>query len=79
MHPNDVLQANQPLLTVYILRDELKRLWFYRRPACAQKAWEHWCVQARPDSGPGVVRPALADLLARHRRAMPASAEHERR
>ncbi|SPD41288.1 protein of unknown function [Cupriavidus taiwanensis] len=26
-----VLEANRPLLTVYLLRDELKRLWFYRR------------------------------------------------
>lgn len=46
VHLNEVLAANQPLLTVYILRDELKRLWFYRRPAWAQKAWEQWCEQA---------------------------------
>jgi transposase len=42
----ELLQANQPLLTVYVLRDELKRLWFYRRPAAAQQAWNHWCEQA---------------------------------
>ncbi|WP_285642556.1 transposase, partial [Burkholderia plantarii] len=34
------------LLCVYLLRDELKRLWFYRKPAWAQKAWEHWIEQA---------------------------------
>jgi transposase len=29
------------------LRDELKQLWFYRRPAWAHRAWQHWCEQAR--------------------------------
>ncbi|MGE8453108.1 MAG: ISL3 family transposase [Pseudomonadales bacterium] len=43
---DELLQANQPLLTVYVLRDELKRLWFYRRPAWAKQAWNHWCEQA---------------------------------
>lgn len=43
---DELLHANQPLLTVYVLRDELKRLWFYRRPAWAQQAWDHWCEQA---------------------------------
>ena len=42
----ELLQANQPLLTVYVLRDELKRLWYYRRPAAAQQAWNQWCEQA---------------------------------
>lgn len=40
---DELLQANQPLLTVYVLRDELKRLWFYPRPAWAKQAWNHWC------------------------------------
>lgn len=43
---DELLHANQPLLTVYVLRDELKRLWFYRKPAWAQQAWEQWCEQA---------------------------------
>lgn len=47
VHLNEVLAANQPLLTVYILRDELKRLWFYRRPAFAQRAWDNWFEQAQ--------------------------------
>ena len=54
VHLNDVLQANRPLLTVYILKDELKRLWFYRRPGWAQKAWEHWCEQARQSRIPAL-------------------------
>ncbi|MBB3262026.1 transposase [Paraburkholderia bannensis] len=43
----ELLAANQPLLCVYVLRDELKRLWFYRKPAWAQKAWEQCFEQAR--------------------------------
>jgi len=46
VHLKELLAANQPLLCVYLLRDELKRLWFYRKPAWAQKAWEHWIEQA---------------------------------
>lgn len=52
LHPQQAVQlkellaANQPLMTVYILRDELKQLWFYRRPAWAHRAWQHWCEQA---------------------------------
>lgn len=42
----ELLQANQPLLTAYLMRDELKRLWFYRRPGWAKQAWEHWLEQA---------------------------------
>ncbi|MFA8373089.1 DesA/ISL3 alpha bundle tail domain-containing protein, partial [Burkholderia thailandensis] len=47
VHLKELLAANQPLLCVYVLRDELKRLWFYRKPAWAEKAWEHWIEQAR--------------------------------
>ncbi|WP_026163896.1 ISL3 family transposase, partial [Cupriavidus neocaledonicus] len=31
-----------------------KRLWFYRRPAWAQKAWEQWCEQARQSRIPAL-------------------------
>lgn len=47
VHLNEVLEANAPLMTVYILRDELKRLWFYRRAQWAEKAWEQWQSQAK--------------------------------
>ena len=47
MHLKELLAANQSLLCVYVLRDELKRLWFYRKPAWAQKAWGQWFEQAR--------------------------------
>ncbi|WKL15544.1 ISL3 family transposase [Comamonas testosteroni] len=42
----ELLAANQPLMTVYVLRDELKQLWFYRRATWAHRAWRHWCDQA---------------------------------
>ncbi|MCR4471948.1 ISL3 family transposase, partial [Burkholderia sp. SCN-KJ] len=47
VHLKELLAANQALLCVYVLRDELKRLWFYRKPAWAQKAWEQWFEQAQ--------------------------------
>lgn len=43
----ELLQANQPLLTVYLLRDELKQLWFQHDPAKVQWAWQQWCEQAQ--------------------------------
>ena len=43
----ELLAANQSLLCVYVLRDELERLWFYRKPAWADKAWGQWFEQAQ--------------------------------
>ena len=40
VHLKELLAANQSLLCVYVLRDELKRLWIYRKPAWAEKAWK---------------------------------------
>ncbi|MDR8731471.1 hypothetical protein FEQ05_05115 [Burkholderia pseudomultivorans] len=31
----------------WLLRDELKLLWFYRRAVRVQKAWEHWIEHAK--------------------------------
>ncbi|MER8124910.1 transposase, partial [Acinetobacter baumannii] len=33
---DELLDANQPLLTAYLMRDELKRLWFHRHPIRAR-------------------------------------------
>ena len=44
---DELLDANQPLLTAYLMRDELKRLWFHRHPIRARKAWDHWLEQAQ--------------------------------
>ena len=46
VHLKELLAANQPLLCVYVLRDALKQLWFYRKPAWAHKAWQQWLQQA---------------------------------
>jgi transposase len=44
---DELLEANQPLLTAYLMRDELKRLWFHHHPDDAWQAWEHWLEQAQ--------------------------------
>lgn len=44
---DELLEANQPLLTAYLMRDELKQLWFHRHPNEARQAWEHWLEQAQ--------------------------------
>ena len=47
MRLDELLQASQPLFTAYLMRDELKRLWFYRYPGWARRAWQHWLQQAQ--------------------------------
>lgn len=46
VHLKELLAANEPLLCVYVLRDELKRLWFYQREAWVEQAWQQWLQQA---------------------------------
>jgi transposase len=36
----ELLQANRHLMTVYILRDDLKHLWDYRYPGAAERFWK---------------------------------------
>ncbi|WP_416401596.1 ISL3 family transposase [Alicycliphilus denitrificans] len=47
VHLKELLAANQPLLCAYVLREELKRLWFHREPAIAHEAWQQWIGQAQ--------------------------------
>jgi len=42
-----LLKMNQPLMTVYLLKDYLKKLWEYRYPRCAQRFLDFWCDIAR--------------------------------
>jgi transposase len=44
---NELLEANQALMTAYVLKDALKELWRYRREGWARKAWETWLEMAR--------------------------------
>jgi transposase len=43
---DELLKANRALLTVYVLRDDLKHLWDYRRPGCALRFWKGWYRRA---------------------------------
>ena len=42
----ELLDANRRLMTVYVLRDDLKHLWDYRYPAAARRFWKHWYSRA---------------------------------
>jgi transposase len=49
---DDLLKANKALMTVYVLRDELKHLWDYRSRGHAQRHWKQWyghAVRSRID------------------------------
>lgn len=41
-----LLAANRNLTTVYVLKDQLKHTWTYRRPAWAKRALDQWCALA---------------------------------
>lgn len=43
---DELLAANRALLTVYLLKDDLKQLWRYRSKAWAQKFWTSWKQRA---------------------------------
>ena len=47
VHLDELLAANQALTTVYVLRDELKRLWYFRRQGWAERAWNTWYQHAQ--------------------------------
>lgn len=42
----DLLAANQNLLTVYLLKDDLKHLWSYRSRHHAREFWKFWKARA---------------------------------
>ncbi|WP_162622900.1 ISL3 family transposase [Salinisphaera orenii] len=70
---NELLAANQSLLTVYLLKDELKRLWRYRHRGYAARAWQRWYDQAMASGIDALQRfarrlkPYLHGILARCR------------
>jgi transposase len=47
---DEILAANQALMTVYVLKDDLKTLWAYRHPGYARRFWQEWYERAM-DSG----------------------------
>lgn len=43
---DELLKANQALMTTYVLRDDLKQLWRYRHRGYAKRAWDGWYQRA---------------------------------
>lgn len=46
VHLDELLAANQSLMTVYVLKEDLKRLWRYRHSGYAKRLWEDWYQRA---------------------------------
>ena len=42
----ELLAANRALLTVYLMKDDLKALWSYRHVGYAQRFWQQWYRRA---------------------------------
>ena len=42
----ELLAANRPLMTVYVLKEDLKSLWSYHYPKAALRFWKHWYSRA---------------------------------
>ena len=58
----DLLLANVALFLVYVLKEDLARLWTYRSPGAARRCWADWDARARESGLPALVR--FADRLA---------------
>lgn len=67
---SELLQANKALMTVYIMKDELKALWAYRHAGYAQRFWEGWYRRAVRSRIPALkkfatnLKPLLPGILA---------------
>ena len=42
----ELLAANRALATVYVLKDDLKRLWDYTYEGAARRFWQEWYARA---------------------------------
>ncbi len=76
---DELLEANQALLTAYVLRDELKRLWYYRRQGWAERASFQWYQHAQQRGIAALrrfaerLKPYLPGILARCRHPLKTS------
>ena len=59
-----LLKMNQTLLTVYLLKDYLKKLWDYKYPRCARNFLDTWCSMARESGIRSLM--AFAKMLQRY-------------
>lgn len=64
----ELLAANQTLNTVYVLKDQLKRIWAYKHPAWARKALDQWCALAQASGIPALA--TFARKLCRHEKGI---------
>lgn len=53
---DELLDANKALATVYILKDDLKRLWSYRRERWARRLWNQWYERAMASKIPPLIK-----------------------
>lgn len=56
------------LPAVYVLKDQLKRIWEYKRPAWALKALDQWCALAQESGIPALAN--FAKSLCRHKKGI---------
>jgi len=61
----ELLELNEVINTVMILKDKLKHIWTYRSRTWAEKALDNWCELARSLNQPSVN--AFGRMLERHR------------
>jgi len=71
---DDLLAANQPLFTTYLLKEQLKALWYAPSPRAAKRRWNQWYRMAL-DSGIAPVI-AFARRLEKYAHGIIASARH---
>ena len=64
-HLKQLLGLNKTLLYVYVLRDQLRKIWRYRHRTWAARALVEWCALARKVGHRELVR--FARMLERHR------------
>jgi len=64
----ELLAPNKALSTVYILKDQLKRIWDYKHPAWARKALDQWCALAQESGIPALA--TFAKNLCRHEKGI---------
>ncbi len=60
----DLLRANRALFIVYVLKDDLKRLWQYRSPVAALRFWKAWRSRALRSRIPALRK--FTTMLERH-------------
>lgn len=61
----ELLELNEVINTVMILKDKLKHIWTYRSRTWADKALDQWCELARSLNNPSVT--SFAKMLKRYR------------